>query len=120
MQYATNKGADQPTHPRSLISSFVVRCLDSITTVVVISEISRLYLACVFEPAGLIESYLAENPKDRFSDDEAQLLLFDFNSGSHTERVYHYRKYINQVRTTMMKRRRGLIAQTALIARATM
>ena len=24
------KGADQPAHPRSLISAFVVRCLDSI------------------------------------------------------------------------------------------
>ena len=25
--YANNKGADQPAHPRSLISTFVVRCL---------------------------------------------------------------------------------------------
>ena len=25
MSYANNKGADQPAHPRSLISSFVVR-----------------------------------------------------------------------------------------------
>ena len=30
MLYANNKGADQPTHARSLISAFVVRCLDSI------------------------------------------------------------------------------------------
>ena len=30
MPYANNKGADQPAHPRSLISTFVVRCLDSI------------------------------------------------------------------------------------------
>ena len=30
MSYANNKGADQPAHPRSLISAFVVRCLDSI------------------------------------------------------------------------------------------
>ena len=29
MSYANNKGAD-PAHPRSLISAFVVRCLDSI------------------------------------------------------------------------------------------
>ena len=26
MSYANNKGADQPAHPRSLISAFVVRC----------------------------------------------------------------------------------------------
>ena len=30
MSYANNKGADQPVHPRSLISAFVVRWLDSI------------------------------------------------------------------------------------------
>ena len=30
MPYANNKDADQPAHPRSLISVFVVRCLDSI------------------------------------------------------------------------------------------
>ena len=29
MSYANNKGADQPAHSRSLISIFVVRCLDS-------------------------------------------------------------------------------------------
>ena len=30
MSYANNKGADQPAHPRILISTFVVHCLDSI------------------------------------------------------------------------------------------
>ena len=30
MSYANNKGADQTAHPRSLIITFVVRCLDSI------------------------------------------------------------------------------------------
>ena len=29
MAYANNKGADQPVHPRSLISTVVVCCLDS-------------------------------------------------------------------------------------------
>ena len=29
MPYANNKGADQPAHLHSLISAFVVRCLDS-------------------------------------------------------------------------------------------
>ena len=40
--YANNKGEDQPVHPRSLISTFVARCLDSITPLVVIFKISRL------------------------------------------------------------------------------
>ena len=47
MPNETNKGADQPAHPHSLISAFVVPCLDSITPLVVIFDISRLYLACV-------------------------------------------------------------------------
>ena len=39
---ANNKGADQPALLRSLISTFVVCCLDIITHLVVIFEISRL------------------------------------------------------------------------------
>ena len=42
MSYANNKGADQPAHRRSLISAFVVRCLDSITSLDSVAEISRL------------------------------------------------------------------------------
>ena len=42
MPYANNNGADQPAHPRSLISTIIVRCLDSIMPLVSISEISRL------------------------------------------------------------------------------
>ena len=41
MSYANNKGTDQPAHPRSLISTFVVHCLDSIISVDSIAEISR-------------------------------------------------------------------------------
>ena len=39
MPYANNKGADQPAHPRSLISTFAVRCLDSTTSLVATSSI---------------------------------------------------------------------------------
>ena len=53
MPYANNKDADQPAHPRSLISAFAVRCLDSIIPVVYISEIASLYLDPVAEQAGL-------------------------------------------------------------------
>ena len=53
MSYANNKGADQHAHPRSLISTFVVLCLDSTTPLVVVFEISRLQLASAAEQAGL-------------------------------------------------------------------
>ena len=39
MPYANNKGADQPAHPRSLISAYVVRCLDSVIPLLAIDEI---------------------------------------------------------------------------------
>ena len=42
LPYANNNGADQPAHPRSLISAFVIRCLDSIIPLVSISKISSL------------------------------------------------------------------------------
>ena len=42
MSYANNKDADQPAHPRSLISAFVVRFVDSIISVDSLAEISRL------------------------------------------------------------------------------
>ena len=42
MPYANSKGADQPAHPRCLINTFVVRCLDSIIAILAKSKISRL------------------------------------------------------------------------------
>ena len=42
MPYANNEGADQPAHPRSLISTFVVHCLDNIIPLFAIAEMSRL------------------------------------------------------------------------------
>ena len=42
MPYANNKGADQPAHPHSVISTFVVCCLDSVIPQVFISKISSL------------------------------------------------------------------------------
>ena len=57
MPYANNKGADQPAHPRSLISAFVVRCLDSIIPILAISKVSF----CSW--AGWFESYLVANPR---------------------------------------------------------
>ena len=53
LPYANNKGADQPTYPRSLISTFVVRCLDSMTPIVAISNFSTIQLASAAEQAGL-------------------------------------------------------------------
>ena len=41
MSYANNKGADQPAHPRSLISTIVVRCLDSMIGILALAKVSR-------------------------------------------------------------------------------
>ena len=65
MPYANNKGADQSAHPRSLISAFVVRCLDSIICLDSIAEISRLLLDSVAAQAGLRLAW-SETPEDTF------------------------------------------------------
>ena len=62
---ANNKGADQPAPPRSLISTFVVRCLDSIIPLVSISETSSLYLASMAVQVGLSFTW-SETPKTGF------------------------------------------------------
>ena len=51
--YVNNKDADQPAHLHSLISVFIVCCLDSIIPVLAKSKISRLQLISVAEPASL-------------------------------------------------------------------
>ena len=68
MLYANNKGGDQPAHPCSLISAFIVCCLDSINI--------RNYkpLASLCGCAGRFESYLVANLEDRFSRGEAHMV----------------------------------------------
>ena len=61
MSYANNKDADQPAHPRSLISVFVIRCLASIIPVFAIISFKTLASLCSW--ADWFESYLVENPK---------------------------------------------------------
>ena len=72
MSYANNKGADQPAHPRSLISAFVVRCLDSVMSLVSVTKISSLMLASVAEQTGLSPNW-SETPEGTFSHDEAHI-----------------------------------------------
>ena len=97
MPYAHNKGADQPAHPRSLISAFVVRCLDSIMHILPIDDISRLYLACVSEQTGLSLTW-SKTPKTgflvtRFTLFPSQLFVFLFHLVSSVEcrnRLYRF------------------------------
>ena len=72
MAYGNNKGADQPAHLRSLISTFVVRCLDSVICIVAISNVSRFYLASVAEQAGLNPTW-SKISEDTFSLDGANM-----------------------------------------------
>ena len=72
MPYANNKSADQPAHPRSLISTFVVRCLDSIICILALSAVSRFQLVSVAEQTGLNLTW-SKIPEDTFSRDVAQI-----------------------------------------------
>ena len=69
--YANNKDTDQPVHPRSLINTFVVCCLDSIISLVSIFTISSLYIASVAAQASLCLTW-SETPKTG-SHDEAHM-----------------------------------------------
>ena len=74
MSYANNKGADQPVQQRSLISTFVVLCLDSIISLDSIAEISRLQLSSMAVQAGLCLAW-SETPEDKFCHVVAQLYM---------------------------------------------
>ena len=73
LPYANNKGADQPAHLHSLISAFVVHCLDSISPF----SISRDFkpLPSFYDCADQFESTLIANPDDRFSRDVGQIYM---------------------------------------------
>ena len=53
MPDANNISTDQLAHPGSLISTFIVHCLVSITPTLAKSKISRILLASVAEQASL-------------------------------------------------------------------
>ena len=74
MPYANKKDADQSAHPRSLISVFVVRCLDSIMPILAIHKIQNFKtLDSLCSRIDWIEFYLVANPEDRFSCDKAYM-----------------------------------------------
>ena len=62
---SNNKGAVQPACPRSLISAFVVHCLDSAMPLVSVTKISSLMLSSVAAQAGLSLTW-SETPEDMF------------------------------------------------------
>ena len=62
---ANNTGADQPAHPRSLISAFVIRLLESIISRLATDEISNFKLVSVAEETGL-KLVLTGTPKTGF------------------------------------------------------
>ena len=63
--FANNTGADQPAHPRSLISAFVIRILESIISRLATGEISTFELVSVAEETDL-KLALSETPKTGF------------------------------------------------------
>ena len=79
LPYANNKGADQSAHPRSLISAFVIRCLDSIIPLVSIYRNFKP-LSSFRGCAGWFVSNLVTIPEDRFSRDEAHIYIYIYTN----------------------------------------
>ena len=63
--FVNNKGADQPAHPCSLTSAFVIRLLKSIITKFATSEFSVLKLVSLAEETAL-NLALLDTPKTGF------------------------------------------------------
>ena len=63
MPYVNSKCTDQTAHLHSLISTFDVRCLDSIIPTLSKSKTSKLYLASVAVQAGLSLTW-SQTPKN--------------------------------------------------------
>ena len=61
-------------YPHSLISNFVVCCIDSIIPIVAKPKVSSLSLVSVAEQTGLSLTW-SHTTADRFSCDEAQIKL---------------------------------------------
>ena len=74
-RFANNTGADQPAHPRSLISAFVIHFLENF-----ICKLANCYwwnfnfLDCLCSWGDWFESRFDGNPEDRFSRDEAHMI----------------------------------------------
>ena len=68
--FANNSGADQPAHPRSLISAFVICDLESTRSKPATSEISVVSVA---EETGFSLVFVG-NPEDRVCRDKAPIV----------------------------------------------
>ena len=80
-RFANNTGADQLAHPRSLISAFVVRYLESIICKLCCRwNINSLSSLCSW--GDWFETRFDGNPEDRFSCDEVIFLTVDDDEGS--------------------------------------
>ena len=74
---ANNKGADQPEHPCSLISSLVIRFLEGTISKLATNEISIFQLVSVAEENGL-KLALTETPKTGFLSTRPILLFLPY------------------------------------------
>ena len=64
-RFANNKSADQPVHPGSLISAFIICLLESIIYLLALSEMLLFWVVSVAKETGLSLSF-SETPKKGF------------------------------------------------------
>ena len=71
--FTNNTGADQPAHPRSLTSAFVIRFFGKYHMYTCYRRNFNL-LASLYSCGDWFETHLLENPDGRFSRDVAQIV----------------------------------------------
>ena len=72
--FAKNRGADQPAHPRSLISAFVIRLLENTIPKLAINKIS------IFNPVSAAEETGLNLALWETRSDKAQMILIWFQT----------------------------------------
>ena len=75
--HVTNKVADQPAHPRSLISAIAIRLLESMIAKVATCKLSIFLLVAVAEQTGKFGHYLVGNHKEMFSRNPGHALMLN-------------------------------------------
>ena len=76
------KGTDQPAYPRSLISAFVIRILESIISGLAKREILIFYLVAVADETGL-SLILLETQKTGFVATKPKIIATTYDMGTY-------------------------------------
>ena len=108
---ANNTGADQPAHPRSLISAFLFCFLESIICKLAAGEISIFKLVSLAEETGLKHSLSKPPPRKQFF---SQRGPYDTKQSSVVRKKYPRKKITHQAFLHFSDMEKGIFSYNAI------